>query len=236
MTRRFDGPVLNLSDVSTRQWYQELPVGFDPDYIFFMDDFLGIVTDLTNDWTEVKDGSAPTVTVEADTQHGRLLLSSQATTDDSGSSIQGNEIYLPTLSRRIWFETVLQSSDADQQELFIGFSVNFTSNPEALLTAANRIGFQVDDGNAYILCKTEASGVETSSDSEVDLVDATDIILGMQIIGLSRVEFYVNRLLVQTLITNVPATEMALAAYQLSGDANGTKSVSIDYIMTIVQR
>ena len=236
MTRRFDGPVLNLSDVSTRQWYQELPVGFDPDYIFFMDDFLYIKADLTNEWTEVKDASAATVDMEADTQHGRLLMQSQATTDDSGTSIQGNEIYLPTLSKRIWFETKLQSSNADQQELFIGFSVNFTSNPEALLTAANRIGFQVDDGNASILCKTEASGVETSSDSEIDLVDATDIILGMQIIGLSTVEFYVNRLLVQTLITNVPSTEMALAAYQLSGDANGTKSVSIDYIMTIVQR
>lgn len=236
MTRRFDGPVLNASDVSTRQWYQELPVGFDPDYIFFMDDFLGIVTNLTNDWTEIKDGSAATTTVGADTQHGRLIMQSQATTNDSGASIQGNEIYLPTLSKRIWFETKLQSSDADQQELFIGFCQNFVTNPEACLTASNRIGFQVDDGNASILCITEASDVENSANSDVDLADATDIILGMQIIGLSTVEFYVNRVLVQTLTTDVPATEMALAAYQLSGDASGTKSLSIDYIMTIVQR
>ncbi len=236
MTRRLAGPVLNESDVSTRAWYDELPVAYDADYFHRMHDFDEIVTNLTNEWTEIKDGSASTVTVIADTQHGRLGMISQATTNDSGTSIQQNEIYAPTLGKRMWFECKLQSSDADQQEWFVGICENFASDPEACLTSSNRIGFQVDDGDASILCITEATDVENSTNSQIDCVDATDITVGFQIIGLTTVRYFVNRLLVATHTATIPTALMTLAAYQLSGDTSGTKSLSIDYFQTIVQR
>ena len=38
-----------------------------------------------------------------------------------------------------------------------------------MLTAADRIVFQKDDGDASILCKTEKDGTETSTDSGIDM-------------------------------------------------------------------
>jgi hypothetical protein len=164
------------------------------------------------------------------------LLTSAATTDDDGASIQGNEIFLPAADKRIWFETKLQGSLVADMDIFVGLVQNFATDPEAVLTASNRIGFQVNDGNASIICKCEATDVETSKDSEIDMVDATDIILGLVVIGITLVEYYVNRVLVATHTTNIPVTEMALAAFELSGSATGTRSLSIDYIFAAKQR
>jgi hypothetical protein len=46
----------------------------------------------------------------------------------------------------------------------------------------------------------------------------------------------VNRKLVATHTATIPTVNMTLAAYQLSGNATGTKSLSIDYLQTIAQR
>jgi hypothetical protein len=127
----------------------------------------------------------------------------------------------------VWFETRLQCNDADQTDICVGLTVNFATNPEAMLTAADRIVFEVDDGDASILCKT---------DSGVDLVDDTDVTLGFRVSGTGLVEFFVNRKLVATHTTNIPTTELALAAMSLSGSATGTRSTKIDYIFASATR
>jgi hypothetical protein len=121
-------------------------------------------------------------------------------------------------------------------DMFVGLVQNFATDPEAILTASNRIGFQINDGNASILCKCEAADVETSKDSEIDAVDATDIILGFVVVATTSIEFYVNRVLVATHTTNIPATEMTAAAFELSGSATGTMSMSLDYIFVAMTR
>lgn len=236
MTMRGNGPHLNQNTAeSTRRWYNELPIQWDPDYCHVMYDFLEVDDDQTNLYTVVKDAGAA-VGIAADAANGILTLTSAATTDDDGASIQGNEIILPATSRRIWFETRVKKSDADQSDLFAGLTVNFATNPEAVLTASNRIGFQIDDGNASVLCKTEASDVETSTDSQVDAVDDTYITLGLVVIGTQAVEFYVNRVLVATHTTNIPATELTWAAFHLSGNNTGTHTSNWDYIFAAWSR
>lgn len=230
------GPILGSGKPSTRKFFQDFPYSNDPDYVHFMDDFTGIALDTTNDWTSISDSST-TLAITDNTANGLLNMQSQATTDDSGTSILGNEVIALAAGRDIWFETKLQSSDADQQEICIGMAVDHATNPEAMLTAADRIHFQVDDGSASILCVTEKNGTATSTDSQVDLVDATDIKLGFHVKGTTAVEFYVNRNLVATHTTNLPDDEeLALGAYQLSGNNTGTKSVKVDYIMCVWTR
>lgn len=193
-----------------------------------MDDFTVAVFNATDDWTVVKDASA-TVTVAADTIHGAALLTSAATTDDDGASIQGNEVILPAAGRTIWFEARIQASDADQHDGFVGICENFATNPEACLTASNRIGFQINDGNASILCKSEVADSESSTDSAVDQADATYNTVGFKVNGTSTIEFYVDRVLVAT-HTAVPTTEMTPAFFNLSGNATGTHTAQADYI------
>lgn len=215
--------------------FRDMPQGNHPDYIQLWDDFDKVAVDATNDWTVVKDTGAA-VAITADTAGGRLGMTSAATTDNDGSSIQGNEIFLPAANKKIWFETLLQSSDADQMDVVAGLTVNFATNPEAALTAADRICFQIDDGNASILCKTESGGTETSTDSGIDAADTTDVRLGIRVVGTGLVEFYINRSLVASHTTNIPTTELTPALMQLSGNATGTKSMSVDYVMVVAER
>lgn len=238
MTLKLPGPVLNdVAGVAAphRRWYNSLPVQFDPDYVYFMDDFLQAGDVEGTDWTEVNDGGA-SVAIEADTPPGWLVITSAATTDNDGGSIQGNESYATRTGRHIWFETVVKPHDADDSDWAVGFTENFSTNPEAMATASNRICFQVDEGNASILCKTEASDVETSSDSEVDSADNVSVTLGIHVLGTGAVEFYVNRIHRVTHESSIPTANMALGLYHISGSATATFTFECDYLWAVMSR
>ena len=232
MAVHFTGPILFAGKDGQRQWFENLPIDRNPDYLVYMDDFTGVALDSTNDWTVVKDSSA-SAAIAADVVGGALTLSSQATTDDDGSSIQGNEIFAVATDKDIWFETKITPTDAegDNQEICIGLTVNFATNPEAMLAAADRIVFQVDDGDSNIDCVTEKDGTATTTDSGVDVVSGTAVTLGFHVKSTGSVEFFVNRNKVASHTANIPDDEnLALGAMQLSGSATGTKSINIDYI------
>ena len=231
----FSGPIEYSGKGATGAWGTDLTIAANNDVVVYMDDFLRVAMDATNDWTVLKDGNA-TALIAADTVNGVLALTSEATTDDDGASIQGNEIFKAASDKSIWFETKLQNNKVAQSEICVGLTVNFTTNPEAMLTAADRIVFQVNDGDASILCKTEASGTETSTDSGIDMVDDTYVTLGFRVSGTGRVDFYVNRNLVATHTTNIPTTELAMAAMSISGDNLGTRATLIDYIFASATR
>ena len=232
----FSGPVLYSGKGQiTGEWGTDLPIAVNLDVFELFDDFVKVAVDDDDDWTVIKDTNA-TANVGADVVGGVLDLTSEATTDDNGASVQGNEIFLPAADKSVWFETRLQCNDADQTDICVGLTVNFATNPEAMLTAADRIVFQVDDGNASILCKTEASGTETSTDSGIDLVDDTYVTLGFLVTGTGLVEFYINHKLVAQHTTNIPATELAAAAMSLSGSATGTRRTRIDYLFAAATR
>ena len=236
MAVHFTGPVLFTGKNSPGPWWTDQPVSNNADYVSYMDDFTGIAIDLTNDWTEVKDGNA-SVGIVADELNGAVALTSEATTDDNGASIQGNEIFAVQTDKSIWFETRIKCNDADQTDLCFGLTVNFATNPEAMLTAADRIVFQVNDGNASILCKTEKNGTETSTDSGIDLADDTYVRLGFWVNSTGSVQFFVNRQLVATHTTNIPDDEnLAIGAMSVSGSATGTRATTIDYLFCAADR
>jgi hypothetical protein len=203
-----------------------------------MDDFTGVALDTTNDWTLIKDSSA-TAALGADAESGTLVLTSQATTDNDGASVQGNEIFAMASGRDIWFETKVTPTDAEgsAMDICIGLTVNFATNPEAMLTAADRIVFQVDDGDSNIDCVTEKDGTATTTDSGIDVASGTAVTLGFHVKGTTSVEFFVNRNLVATHTDNLPDDEnLAIGAMELSGSATGTKSMAIDYLMAVQNR
>jgi len=231
MATHFTGPILFAGKDGNRKWFENLPIDKNPDYVVYMDDFTGVALDNTNDWTVVKDSSA-TAALGADAESGTLVLTSQATTDNDGASVQGNEIFAVAADKNMFFQTRIKNNDVDQTDICVGFTVNFATNPENMLTATDRIVFQVDDGDASILCKTEKDGTETSTDSGIDMVDDTYIKLGIACSGTGKVEFFINDKLVATHSTNIPDDEnLAIAAMSLSGSASGTRVTTIDYLM-----
>jgi hypothetical protein len=232
MAVHFTGPVLYAGVNGSRRWFADLPVGVNPDYVVLMDDFTGIALDATSDWTVVKDSGA-SAAIGADAESGTLVLSSAATTDNDGASVQGNEIFRVASGRDIWFETKCWITDAeeDNMDLCVGLTINFATNPEAMLTATDRIVFQINDGGTSILAITEKNGTETSTDTGLD-AEAFSQTLGFHVKGTGSVEFFVNRVKVATHTTNIPDDEnLAVGAMQLSGSATGTKSANIDYLL-----
>jgi hypothetical protein len=244
MATHFKGPILYSA---ARKGLENLQVGVWPDQSVLYDDFTGILLDATNDWTVVKDTSA-TAALSADTATGVLALTSEATTDNDGASIQGNEIFqLPsTAGEKLFFEarffaSSTSGSGVGQMDIWIGLCENFATNPEAAFTASNRIGFQLDDGSSLTRLITEASDTETETElaAAYNLTDDTYVTVGF--IGTKgtttdTVQFYYNRQLVGTHTTNIPTSLMTPAAVEVSGDATGTKSMSVDYIMAAVDR
>ena len=236
MATHHNTPVLYNGYGANYKALREMPISINPDFFEISDDFVGIVFNSTNDWTVVKDSGA-TVALVADAVGGELALTSTATTDNDGASIQGNEIFAVAADKNIYFQTRIKCTDADQTDLCAGLSVNFASDPENMLTAADRIVFQVDDGSASILCKTEKDGTETSTDSGIELVDATYILLAFSVNGTGAVKFYINSTLVATHGTNIPDDEnMTVAAMSLSGNATGTRVTTLDYIIAAETR
>lgn len=231
MATHHNTPVLYSGYASGYKDLLSQPIALNPDYFTYVDDFLGIAIDTTNDWTVVKDSGA-SVAIVADTVGGELGLNSTATTDNDGASIQKNETFSVDASKNLFFQTRLKCNDADQTDICVGFTVNFATNPEAMLTAADRIVFQVDDGNASILCKTEKDGTETSTDSGIDLADDTYVKLGIAVAGTGSAKFYINDLLVATHSANIPDDEnLTIAAMSVSGSASGTRITTLDYMM-----
>ena len=229
------GPILDPGTEVGREWFKDLPVNYDPDYVVFFDDFTGVALDSTNDWTVLKDSGA-SVGLTADTLNGVVGITSAATTDNDGGSIQGNEVFQARVGKSLWFEAKVKLHDADDQDFFVGLCENFATNPENCLAASNRIGFQVGEGNASILCKTEATDVETSLDSQVDAADATYVTLGFVVRSTSHVYFYVNRVLVAMHTTNIPTALLTPAFFALSGSATGTFVSYADYIAVYATR
>lgn len=234
----FSGPVL-YSGTNTAAPFAgmaEMPITINPAYFSIVDDFVGVAIDTTNDWTVVKDSGA-SVAIVADTVGGEVALTSAATTDNDGASIQGNEIFLPASGKNMYFSTRVKNTKVAQTDLCFGFTVNFATNPENMLTAADRIVFQVDDGNASILCKTEKNGTETSTDSGVDLADNTYVVLAFSVNSTGSVQFFVNGNSVATHTTNIPDDEnLTVAAMSLSGSASGTRETILDYLIAVETR
>lgn len=239
MANHLTGPHLN-SELSrgSREWYKKQPRGIEPDYVQYMNDFLTTRDlDQTNEWVVVKDTGA-SVAIEADKLNGAAKLASAATTDNDGATLQlVEEVVKLSSGKQVWMEFNLQVSDADQMDVFVGLCDTIATDPENVLTDPDRIGFQINDGNASILCKSESGGTETSTDSGKDAADATDVKLGFYWDGSSSVEFYVDRAKVATHTTNNPTDQnLAITMFELSGDASGTKSMSVDYAYACQER
>ena len=244
MATHFKGPILYSS---ARKGLENLQVGVWPDQTVYLDDFTGIALDATNDWTVVKDSGA-SVAISADTAVGVVALTSTATTDNDGASIQGNEIFqLPTTAgEKLYFESrffasTTAGSGVGQMDIWVGLTENFATNPENAFLATNRIGFQLDDGSSLTRLISESGGTETETElaAAYNLTDDTYVTLGFiatKGTSTDTVQFYYNRQLVGTHTTNVPTALLTPAMVEVSGDATGTKSMSVDYVMAAVDR
>lgn len=211
-----------------------------PDQFHYMDDFNTGAVDETNDWTIIKDAGAAVAV--SDSATGELTLTSAATTDDDGASIQQKLETFSTPSivgDSVWVETRIKNSTVAQSDLIVGLTETFTTNPEDMFASSNLIAFVLTDGSAVIGGATEAADTATLVTLDTTLSTLTDdtfVTLGFKFTKgntTDKVEFYINRKFAGVSTTNIPASTvlLKLGVASISGDATGTRVTTLDYIM-----
>ena len=243
-TTRFSGPLMYSGEGRTTgmgTWFKNLPMQLNPDYSVQFDDFTGIALDNTNDWTYSQLTSG-TAAILADAIDGWLQIAGTGS-DDTGASIQGNEIWQAQASKKIYFETRIVTSDADQMDIFVGLCENGTLSTSVPFATNNQIGFLVTDGDASIEAICDSGGVATETDTGVDFADGSvsggtisgDRRLGFVVTGTSKVEFYVDRVLKVTTTDNIPTSQLTAWFAAVAGEA-AANTVDCDYLFTAAQR
>jgi len=243
-TTRFTGPMMYSGEgrtVASGTWFKNLPLQLNPDYVVQFEDFTGIAVDGTNDWTYSQLTSG-TGAILADAVGGWYEIAGTGS-DNTGASLQGNEIWQAEASKKLYFETRIVSTDADQMDIFVVLCENGALATGVPFGTNNQIGFLVTDGDGSISAVCDSGGTETSTDTGVDLADGSvsggtisgDRRLGFVVTGTGKVEFYVDRVLKVTTTDNIPTSQLATWVAAVAGEAVANK-VDCDYLFTAAQR
>lgn len=233
MAVSFTGPVLQRSGAANnpRAAYGGAPVSFDPDYLVFVDDFIGDVNPAM--WTLTVKDTGATVAITANQKNGVLAITSAATTDDDGgAAFTANQFV--KLDTDAWFKARVKTSDATQSEIFVGLSASFATNPENVLSAV-RAGFQKADGSTRLKFYTKHGSNETSFDTGVDIANDTFVNLAFKVSN-GEIWVYINDNYVGRTSTYVTTDVVGPAVFQLSGDNVGTKVLTVDYVAVGTKR
>ena len=145
-TTRFSGPMMYSGEgrtVASGTWFKNLPLQLNPDYVVQFEDFTGIAVDGTNDWTYSQLTSG-TGAILADAVGGWYEIAGTGS-DNTGASLQGNEIWQAEANKKLFFETRIVSTDADQMDIFVGLCENGTLATGVPFGTNNQIGFLVVD-------------------------------------------------------------------------------------------
>lgn len=237
MAVRFTGPVLNAEKKDgSRKWFSNLPVGSSPDYVVYMNDFLVAQDYDAADWvittTEAGAGDA-TEALVADELNGALVITNDAADNDLDALQSTEECWKPTAGKRLWFESKVKFTDADDDDMFIGLAITDTT----VLDASNRINFRVAEGDASILCQADSTADSAVSvDSGVDAADDTYVTLGFYWDGKNKVEYFVNRSLVHTTTSGIPTAENLAISIHFQNGAATADAMTIDYIYVCQER
>lgn len=243
MATHFTGPVRNRrKEYGDREWYSDLPCG-ENEVCVYENDFLRSADYAAADWvitsTEAGGSTNSTIAISQAGDCGTLVITPGITENDSEVLQQSNdggttvqEPWRLDAGKKLWCEIDVSLADADQQDVFVGLNISDTTP----LTTTDRVGFQINDEDASILCKTEKDSTETSTDSGKDASDATTVKLGFRWDGVSKVDFFVDRAKVATHTTNIPDDEnLAITLYNATGEG-AANALTVDKIYVAQER
>lgn len=176
--------------------------------------------------------------VISDTLAGGWAVCTTTDADNDKLHIQKNgTLITPTAGKDIWFETRIQIDDADKTDWFIGLQAVAV---DALGALTNVIGFIVAAGDVALDIKavSDKATVETQIDTGSDIADDTSIILGFHVIGVTRVDIYVNRVKLP-LASSIPTANIPVVGLSPTIDIRNAgaqaNAIRVDYIWLLAE-
>ena len=235
MPTRFRGPVKNAasSNLATRDWFQELPIGKGPEVVEYYNDFLFAGDYSASDWVVTETDAGATQAIAADEVNGALLLTNTAADNDIVQLQSAEEWTKLSAGKRLWFETKLKVSDATQSDIFVGLA---TTDTTIIAGTTDSVGFRKADGSAAVEALTEDNTSETTTASVATLANSTYVTLGFYWDGVSKVRFYVDRSLVATHTSNIEQTNKLALTLTLQNGEAVAKTMTIDYLYVAQER
>ena len=158
---KFSGPVLYSGQTINSDFFSDLPIGFNPDFIQHWDDFTGKTIDTTDDYTftalsggnvEAYNRDPASAFPSADMLGGWALLQSQLSDPavvNSGGKLEANEFVQPLRWRQpIHSEARFGVNNPKNCNLFYGVQVTTVSGTPS----AVRFGFEINasDGTGVV--------------------------------------------------------------------------------------
>jgi len=169
--------------------------------------------------------SAPTV-------GGVLINTTSGAQNDSRSAQKIGHSYVPTAGTAIWYETRIQVDDATNAAVLVGL---ISTNTTPLTSVADGIYFTKPSGaTAFAANSTVGSAVSALSNVGTCVAN-TYFTLGFKITGTTQVDYYVNGIFVNSLVTPTTAVPLRVT-YQIKAGTAAIRVLSQDYIMVAQNR
>ena len=127
----------------------------------------------------------------------------------------------------------MKGTDVSEFDWFVGLAITDTT-PLAGMTDA--IGFRCDDSTGDIDYLAEKDSSETTADSTKDLADATFVTLRFEVIGNTRVNYYVDGNRVASITTNIPDDEALTPTIEIRNDGAAANTMTVDYVYVMQER
>lgn len=233
MPTRFTGPLLNArKSQGTREWFSGAPIGIEPDYVVYENDFLFSQNYAAADWVVTETQAGATQAIAADVVGGALVLTNSGTEDDVNQLQSAEEWAKLAAGKQLWMECRFKVSDATQTDIFVGLATTDTS---IIAGTTDSVGFRKSDGSTTLQSITEDNTSETTN-TATTMADDTYVVVGFHWDGSSAVKFYVNRALVQTHTTNIEQTNKLALTFTLQNGEGVAKSMTIDYVVVAQER
>lgn len=234
MATHFLGPVLGRETQSAeRGWFSKLPIGFDPNYSIYFNDFIVAQDYAATDWVVTTTEVAGTASeaIAADEKNGALLLTNGTADNDLDALQSLEEFAAMPVGKRLWFSSRMKISDATLSDFFIGLSVTDTT----ALASADQIGFLKAAASTSVAAVSVKNSTTTST-AGVHTADTNYATYSFYWDGISRAYFYIDGRLVATHASNNPDDEnMALTVHIQNGEA-AAKTMTIDYFYVCQER
>lgn len=231
--RDLDRDAWRLTRNETPNMWEGFEFGRPGRMVYYFNDFLSFIP---TEWTitEVEAGAGDASEAITDEHGGVLLITNDAADNDAvtlqlGGQTAGESIACAS-GRLVYFETRLKISDATQSDFLAGLVVTDTTP----LAHTDGIIFRKDDGDTALDLSVSNTSV-ASTELNVFTVGTTYMKLGFKVIGLDKVEFWVNDNLEATISSNVPSTEIRPTLHIQNGEAVA-KTMSVDYICVAATR
>lgn len=209
-------------------WYNETPARWlwavGPEVIVDDDHFLRYAA---ADWTVTETGDGTQALTDA--AGGALLITTAALDDDSVEMQRLGASWLLASGKELYFGCKLQASKATQSDILVGLCIADTTLIDGM---TDGVYFRKDDGDANIDCVTESGSSETLTDSGIDLVAATDVMLEFYYDGVA-VAFLIDGMLVATHTATIPTAAALTISVALQNGEAGAQTLTVDWLRCI---